>query len=52
MKRLRGTESTRKSIAKLKASAKTSRESGERTILLNISQRGVRFKNLHTKVSS
>ncbi|CAG0894731.1 unnamed protein product [Cyprideis torosa] len=48
VKKLRGTESTRKSIQKLKASAKTSRESGERTIVLNISHDGVRFKNRHT----
>jgi hypothetical protein len=49
VKELRGTESTKKSIQKLKKSTKEARDSPD--IILSISYRGVKFLNTITRVS-
>lgn len=49
VKELRGTESTKKSIQKLKKSTKEPRDSPD--IILSISYRGVKFLNTITRVS-
>lgn len=49
MKELRGTESTKKSIQKLKKTTKEPRDSPD--IILSISYRGVKFLNTITRVS-
>lgn len=48
MKELRGTESTKKSIQKLKKTTKEPRDSPD--IILSISYRGVKFLNTITRV--
>jgi hypothetical protein len=50
VKELRGTESTKKSIQKLKKSSSTRDAKGTPDIILAISYRGVKFLNAVTKV--